>query len=66
METHEFDIAVSPDGTVRITVKGLKGPGCEKYVSVFQEIIQGETTVERTAEYYEPPVATRAEIDQKR
>ncbi|MDR1043696.1 MAG: DUF2997 domain-containing protein [Candidatus Adiutrix sp.] len=65
METHEFDIAVNPDGTVRILVHGAKGPGCEQYVSVFQEIIQGKTTVERTSDYYAPPAEVEAKIDQK-
>lgn len=65
MEIHEFDITVNPDGTVRILVEGVKGPGCEKYVSFFQEIIQGETTVERTSEYYAAPVETETKIGQK-
>jgi hypothetical protein len=65
METHEFDISINPDGTVRILVHGTKGPVCEQYVSVFKEIIQGETTVERTSEYYALPDEVANKIDQK-
>lgn len=65
METHEFDIDINPDGSVRILVHGAKGPGCEQYVSVFQEILQGETTVERTSEYYAPPTDVETRINQK-
>lgn len=65
METHEFDIAINPDGTVRIEVQGTKGPVCEKYVEIFQEIIQGETRVERTSDYYAPPTGVETKIDQK-
>lgn len=65
MQAHEFDIAINPDGTVRILVQGAKGPGCEKYVSVFQEIIQGRTTVDRTSEYYEPPAEVAETVEQK-
>jgi|GEM_PF-4423851 Protein of unknown function (DUF2997). len=65
MEIHEFDIAINPDGTVRILVEGTKGPVCEKYVSIFQEIIQGETTVERTSDYYASPGEVETKIDQK-
>ena len=65
MAMEEFDIVIGPDGAVRITVKGLKGPDCEKYVAVFQKIIQGETTVERTSEYYEQPLETAAAVSWK-
>lgn len=66
MAVEEFDIIISPDGTVRITVKGLKGPDCEKYVAVFQKMIQGETTVEHTSEYYEQPLETTTTVNWKR
>jgi hypothetical protein len=58
MAVEELDIVISPDGAVSITVKGIKGPDCEKYVAVFQKMIQGETTVARTPEYYEQPLGT--------
>lgn len=65
MKTHEFDIAISPDGTVRIEVKGTKGPECEQYISVFEEIIQNDMTVERTADYYAQPTEVENKLDHK-
>lgn len=54
METHELDIAILPDGTVRMEVHGAKGPECEKYAALFQQILAGEVVeTERTQEYYE-------------
>lgn len=61
MKAHEFDISINADGTVRVVVQGIKGPGCEQYVSLFQEIIQGKTTVERTSEYYETEIEVETE-----
>lgn len=65
MKNHEFDIAISPDGSVRIEVKGTKGPECEQYISLFQEIIQGDLDVERTSAYYEQPNEVDNKINQK-
>ncbi|MCL2001036.1 MAG: DUF2997 domain-containing protein [Planctomycetes bacterium] len=56
MAMEELEVVIGSDGVVSVTVKGIKGPECEKYVSIFQKMIQGETTVERTQEYYEQPV----------
>ena len=64
METHEFDIVISPDGTVRIHVEGTKGPVCEKYVGLFQKILGGETDVERTSAYYEQPGDAGIDLEQ--
>lgn len=63
MEKHEFDITVNKDGTVRIEVSGAKGPACEKYVDLFQRILQGEVEVERTSEYYEPPSGVEIRLE---
>jgi Protein of unknown function (DUF2997). len=65
MKTHEFDISINPDGTVRIEVKGTKGPECEEYIAVFEEIIQNEMSVERTSDYYATPTEVDNKIDQK-
>ena len=54
METHEFDIAISPDGRVVVHVKGAPGPACEKYVAFFEETLAVGAETERTAEYYLP------------
>ena len=61
MEQHEFDISIAADGTVRIETHGVKGATCEEYVKIFEEILAGQGTFERTVEYYEP--ATDVTID---
>lgn len=65
MEMHEFDIVLNPNGTVSIHVEGTKGPACEKYVEMFQEILQSELEVERTSEYYAPPTDVNINIEQR-
>lgn len=64
METHEFDIVIGTDGTVRIHVQGTRGPVCEKYAEMFREILQGETTVEKTQDYYAPPTGVEINLEQ--
>lgn len=53
METHELDIEIKTDGTVRVLVRGVKGPACEQYAKLFTSILPGPSTLERTGEYYE-------------
>lgn len=62
METHEFDIEISPEGVVRVHVTGAKGPVCEKYAELFQHILSGETEVEKTQEYYEQPTGVQIDL----
>lgn len=62
METHELEIEVRPDGTVRLRVRGAKGPACEEYAKLFQDILSGESVVERTQEYYEAPTGVRVDL----
>lgn len=62
METHELAIEILPDGTVRMTVHGAKGPVCEKYAELFQHILAGEMDVERTQEYYEAPTGVNVDL----
>ncbi len=48
----EVELTIKPDGTVELTVKGVKGQACEDVAKLFGEL--GTTTRdERTAEYYE-------------
>lgn len=62
METHELEIEVRPDGTVRLHVRGAKGPACEEYAELFRQILAGESAVERTQEYYEAPSGVRVDL----
>jgi acylphosphatase len=53
METHELELEIAPDGTVRMHVRGAKGAACEKYAEWLTRLLVGEATIERTEEYYE-------------
>ena len=65
MEQHEFDIAIGPDGKVRIEVKGVKGQACQDYTKVFEEILGKAESVEHTAEFYAPPTGVAIRVEQK-
>jgi hypothetical protein len=62
METHELDIEIAPDGTVRVHVGGAKGPACEKYAEFFHHVLAGDMDVERTNEYYETPAGVDVDL----
>lgn len=62
METHELDIEIAPDGTVRVHVRGAKGPACEKYAVFFQDVLNSRGEVERTGEYYETPTGVDVDL----
>lgn len=61
METHELDIEIAADGTVRMHVRGAKGPACEKYAEWLTGLLAGQSEIERTEEYYEQ--STGIDID---
>ena len=65
METHELEVTIRPDGKVQIHIKGVKGPSCEEYTKLFEQILNSEGQTERTAEYYEPPTGVAIHIEQK-
>ena len=62
METHEFDIAIAPDGQVQIHIRGVKGPGCLEYAKLFEKIIGTTVARELTEEYYQPPTGVAIRI----
>lgn len=65
METHELDIEVRPDGTVKVHIRGAKGPSCMEYTKLFEQILNSTGEAERTSEYYEPPTGVQIRLDQK-
>lgn len=65
MEMHELEVAIQPDGTVKIHVKGTKGPVCEKYVEFFEQVLNSTAEVERTSEYYEPPSDVTVDLENR-
>ena len=65
METHELDIEVRPDGTVKMHVRGAKGPACMEYTKLIEQILTSTGEVEKTSEYYEPPTGVQIHLDQR-
>ncbi|MHC4201106.1 MAG: DUF2997 domain-containing protein [Planctomycetota bacterium] len=63
METHEFDIAIGPDGKVQVHVKGVKGAACEEYVKLFERILNSQGEATHTNEYYEPPTGVAIDLE---
>ena len=53
MPAREIDIQIAPDGTVRATVNGIKGPACQELTKELAQIIGQELSFAPTAEFYE-------------
>ena len=55
MKFHEFEIGISPDGEVKVHIKGIKGKACMQYAEMFERILGEIADVEHTSDYYEKP-----------
>ncbi|MBN1257187.1 MAG: DUF2997 domain-containing protein [Planctomycetes bacterium] len=64
MEKHELDITISPNGEVKVHIKGVKGPACLEYAKIFEKILGEASDVEHTHEYYEPPTEVEIQVEQ--
>lgn len=53
MPAREIDIQIAPDGTVRATVSGIKGPACQELAKELAHIIGQELSFAPSAEFYE-------------
>ena len=49
----EMEIIITPDGQVKLEVKGLKGPGCLLEVKKLADALGEVREQEFTSEYYE-------------
>jgi hypothetical protein len=54
MNKPEIFIEISPKGEVKAEIRGAKGKACMQYAKLLEEIVGTMTSVEHTAEYYEP------------
>lgn len=63
MPQREYDITITPDGTVEVVTHGFKGKRCLDAAKVFAEIVGELTSVQHTQEYYAPdePVSLHQE-----
>ena len=66
MSMHELEITVQQDGRVKVHIQGAKGASCDEYVKLLEEILNSSTEdLERTAEFYEPPVDVEIDVQQQ-
>jgi hypothetical protein len=63
METHELELEIAPDGTVRMKVRGAKGPVCDKYAEWLFRLMESEGEIEHTEEYYEQPTGVDINLE---
>jgi hypothetical protein len=65
MAQREFDIAIAPDGSVEVQVKGYKGKSCLEAMKIFEQVV-GEMKARReTDEFYEPDEHVQFNIEQR-
>ena len=63
METHEIEIEVRPDGTVRAHVRGAKGTGCLEYAKLLEQLLGTKGEVQHTSEFYEEPTSVAIRLE---
>lgn len=54
-DKQEIEIIISPDGEVKLEVKGIKGPACLPQLKQVADQIGKTKSQNFTAEYYEKP-----------
>ncbi len=65
MPQREFEVVISSNGTVEVSVKGYKGKGCLEAVKMFEKIVGELRQEQKTGEFYEPDEVVRYQIDQR-
>ena len=64
MPQHDIEIVISPDGSVKVHVKGAKGKACLEYSQWLADLVGKVRDQTYTSEYYEPEVRTRIDLHQ--
>jgi hypothetical protein len=65
MPQREFDITITPDGSVELLVKGFKGKRCLEVVKLFEKVVGELQSEQHTSEFYLPEEEVRFHIDQR-
>ena len=66
MPQREFEITISPDGSVELHVKGYKGKRCLEAVKVFEQIVGTMKSQRQTSEFYEPEEEVHYHVEQRK
>lgn len=59
---HEIDITITPDGEVKLTVKGVPGDQCLELTRALEEALGVVTDRQKTSEFYQEPVTTEEQV----
>jgi hypothetical protein len=54
-EKHDMEIIITPDGQVKMEIKGMKGPACVPAIQKVAEKLGRVDTQNLKPEYYEKP-----------
>lgn len=54
-QKHDLEIIISPDGQLKVEVKGMKGPACLASLKALADKVGTMTSHDLHAEYYEKP-----------
>jgi hypothetical protein len=65
MAQHEFEITISPDGTVELHVEGIKGKGCLEVMKLFESVVGQLQAQRETSEFYEPDDVVQFNLEQR-
>ena len=58
---HEIEVVISPDGQVKLDVKGMKGPSCLPGVKKLADAVGELKSQDLTSEFYEKPSAGQSQ-----
>jgi hypothetical protein len=65
MPQREFEITISPDGSVEVQVKGYKGKNCMEAMKIFEQVVGEIKSRRETSEFYEPDEHVQINIERK-
>jgi len=63
MPQREFEITISPNGSVELQVKGYKGKSCLEALKVFEQVVGELRSRRETSEFYEPDEQVQLNIE---
>jgi len=65
MAQHDIQIEIAKTGEVKVSIKGVKGKGCLKYVEFLKQVVGEEVSRRLTSEYYEPDEQAKIDLHAK-
>ena len=63
MEQQDFEIKISPEGEVRIRIRGTKGKSCVECVEFLTQVLGPVKAMQRGADFYDPDAKVRIDVE---